>query len=347
MTRTTNASPRPRVAIIGAGAAGLACGRRLVEAQSRVTVFDKGRRPGGRIATRRTSGFAFDHGAQYVTTESNAADSVIATAVREGAVVPWDATIVSLRRGHTATVDDGRRRWVGVPGMSALPQHLSAGMDIRNARTIASVRRAGDAWRLAGESGSVEIETDIVVVAVPAPQAAPLLAESSALADRAAAATMAPCWTVLLGFETPLALPFDGAFVDDGALAWISRNGSKPGRTGGDAWVLHASPGWSRDHLEADRPAVLEHLCLAFRETIGTNTPTPTFAAAHRWRYARAERPLSTACLFDPELGIGACGDWCLGGKIEAAMQSGRALAERIIAGSGPAPMREHSYNRR
>ena len=32
-----------------------------------VTVFDKGRGPGGRLATRRADDLRFDHGAQYFT----------------------------------------------------------------------------------------------------------------------------------------------------------------------------------------------------------------------------------------------------------------------------------------
>lgn len=347
MTKTTDHSFHSRIAIIGAGIAGLACGQALAEAGAPVTLFDKGRRPGGRVATRRADGFVFDHGAQYFTIGSDATDPTVASAAREGAVAPWDATIVSLTDGHGETIEDNRRRWVGVPGMSALPRHLSAGMGLHCGHMIRSVTRAGDDWRLVAEDGSTVTRADFVVVAVPAPQAIPLLAESTGLADRTAAAMMTPCWAVMLGFETSLALPFDAAFVNDGELAWISRDRSKPGRDGGNTWVLHASPGWSQDHLEAGRREVLEHLCRTFRTAIGIKTPNPVFAAAHRWRYARVETPLDEACLFDPDLRIGACGDWCLGGKIESAMESGRALAARIIASSQSMPINEHRQNRR
>jgi renalase len=56
------------IAIIGAGIAGLACAQRLQDGGCSVTLFDKGRGAGGRMATRRvTTPFgeiAFDHGAQ-------------------------------------------------------------------------------------------------------------------------------------------------------------------------------------------------------------------------------------------------------------------------------------------
>ena len=60
-----------KIAIIGAGMAGLTCATRLSAAGHEVSVFDKGRGPGGRMASRRVEHggetFRFDHGAQYFT----------------------------------------------------------------------------------------------------------------------------------------------------------------------------------------------------------------------------------------------------------------------------------------
>jgi renalase len=323
---------RPEIAVIGAGAAGLACARRLVASGYPVVVFDKGRRPGGRVATRRVEDFAFDHGAQYFTIETADFRMEMDTACEAGAVAPWDGNIVTLSNDASETVDEHRQRWVGVPGMSDLARHLSTGLDIRCERRVANLVREGKAWRLAADDGSTLAKTDLVVVAVPAPQAATLLAGSPDLAHRAAAATVAPCWAVMLGFEEPLPLAFAGAFVGAGPLNWIARDRSKPERAGNEAWVLHAAPSWSRDYLEADRGAVVEDLRDALQVTVGLRTPRPAFAVAHRWRYARVEKPLGEGCLFDPILRIGACGDWCLGSKIEAAFTSGLAMAARIIA---------------
>jgi renalase len=53
---------------------------------------------------------------------------------------------------------------------------------------------------------------------------------------------------------------------------------------------------------------------------------------AHRWRYALVETPLGQACLWDDAARLGVCGDWCLGGRIEAAHDSGTALARAVLA---------------
>jgi hypothetical protein len=326
---------RPGIAVIGAGVAGLVCARTLSDCGYSATVFDKGRRPGGRVATRRAPGIAFDHGAQYFTAEDDGFRAWTNIARQTGVIAPWDGNIVSLSNGTVETATDNRRRWLGVPGMSAVAQYLSAGLDIRCGHGIAEVVREGAGWRLVSEDRSIVANADLVVVAVPAPQAISLLTCSHVLASRAAAPIFAPCWAVMLGFDKQLPLPFDGAFIDDSPLSWISRNRSKPGRTDREAWVLHASPTWSREHLEADHQTVSEELQRAFWLAAGHKTPQPAYGAVHRWRYGRVETPVGEACLFDPDLRIGACGDWCLGGKIEAAFASGRAMADRIVADLG------------
>jgi predicted NAD/FAD-dependent oxidoreductase len=57
----------------------------------------------------------------------------------------------------------------------------------------------------------------------------------------------------------------------------------------------------------------------------------PTFLQAHRWRHARVLEPLGPECLWDAALALGACGDWCLDGRVEAALLSGKALARQFM----------------
>lgn len=319
------------IAIVGAGMAGLACARQLAWNGVNVQVFDKGRSPGGRVATRRVGTLAFDHGAQYATFATDDTKPLIDGALAAQAVAPWSARIVSLANGEYQPVPPDRDRWVGVPSMSALAQSCAAGLSVHQEIEIAGVRRTGQRWRLITRANNVAAEADTVIVAVPAPQAVALLSECPHLAETIATAKYRPCWAVMLAHERRVPALWDGAFVSDGPLSWIARNGSKPGRSDVDAWVLHASAAWSEAHLEAEPNAVVSALRSAFRESVGSTPPRSEYATAHRWRYALCDRPLGQACLYDETLSIGACGDWCLGGKIEAALQSGLAMANRVF----------------
>ncbi len=326
------------VAIVGAGVAGLACGQRLAQAGVRVSLFDKGRAPGGRCATRRAGAFAFDHGAQYATVTDARFRRVLADGEAAGALAPWP---VRLER-HGGGERDGRERWVGVPSMSALARHLGRGVAVRSGTRIAAVEGGAGRWRLRLEDGAVCEPFDIVVVAVPAPQAGLLLAASPMLAKRAGEAVLAPCWALMLAFAAPLptdvAAAVVGEGVEQGLLAWICHDGGKPGR--GDpegappaTWVAHASAAWSQRHLEAGAEDVAPALLAAFCDALGLDVPQPLHLSLQRWRYAKVEQALGEPCLYDPAMGVGACGDWCLGPRLEAAYLSGVAMAERVLAG--------------
>ena len=127
----------------------------------------------------------------------------------------------------------------------------------------------------------------------------------------------------MLAFEQPLALPFDGALVQASALSWIARNNSKPGRGDTECWVLHGAPAWSDEHIDAAPEQVIARLSDAFHRATACHEVKPLFVAAHRWRYALPTVLLEEACLFDPTLAIGACGDWCAGPRVEGAFLSG------------------------
>lgn len=142
---------------------------------------------------------------------------------------------------------------------------------------------------------------------------------------------MSPCWAVMAAFADPLDLEMDAAFVHRSPLAWVARNAAKPGRPDGEAWVLHATPGWTRRNLERPRDEVADELIEAFAAAVGAGLPRSAYRAAHLWRFALPE-PLADPCLFDPALRLAACGDWCAGPRVEGAFLSGCAAAGRLLA---------------
>ena len=143
---------------------------------------------------------------------------------------------------------------------------------------------------------------------------------------------MEPVWAVALAFAKPLATELEGCFVQDSPIDWLARNRSKPGRrTAPDLWVLHASSAWSRQHLDLPRETVIEQLRCAFAELIGCSVPEADFSLAHRWLYARPAQAHQWGALADADLGLYACGDWCLSGRVEGAWLSGQEAARRLL----------------
>ncbi len=319
------------IAVIGAGISGLTCARALSDAGMSVTVFDKGRGPAGRTSTRRNDSHHYDHGAQFFTVSDSDFRSRVEAWQSAGVVEPWDGTFANLTAGNVESATQSKQRFVGVRAMNAIAKHCAQDLTIKTGFRVASLERRQDQWCLSSDKTEAVDGFDTVIITAPVPQAVELLEPFPGLSKQVAEAAMAPCWTVMAGFENSLPLDFDAANVTDNPLSWIARNNSKPGRPNSEAWVLQANPDWSAAHLEEDREAITESLLQAFAKSTGQTIPDPLHASAHRWRFALVETPLGEPCLFDTDLNIGACGDWCLGPRIELAYLSGAAMAERVL----------------
>lgn len=318
------------VAVVGAGIAGLATARRLHEAGQRVVVFEKARGVGGRLSTRRIEGGAFDHGAQYFSCRGGRLEARLADWLERGIAALWSGRIGRLEDGSLARWEEGER-WVGVPGMSALARDLATGVELRLGRRVQALRRDDGGWRLALEDGGESAAFRRVLLSAPAPQTLALLEGASGLAAQVAEIGMSPCFALMLAYPRALDVPFDGAFVSDSPLSWVARNASKPGRPAMECWVAHASPEWSRRHLEAPRDELLAALRRAFELALALPAAEPAHAAVHRWLFARAPRALGAPFLWRPDEGVGLCGDWLSGERVQQAYESGAALAEAVL----------------
>jgi renalase len=325
-----------RVAVVGAGVAGLACARALTERGFRVRIFEREACPGGRLASRRLDTLSFDHGVQYFTTQDARFEAVVRAWQSAGIVARWSArTIVLVGRGQGEEVKPVPR-YVGVPNMEAVAVYMTRGLDVRLAAEVARLERRSGGWVLLDPHGAALDEGgfESIVLAVPSAVAAALLGQDSHLVQRAASVTWDSCWAVMLALARPSAIDFDAAFVnDDPILGWVARESSKPARAplrgAVESWILHAHPTWSRAYLELERSDASRWVQRAFAARVGRPLMQAA-VAAHRWRLALPVNPLPEPFLYDPEQGIGLAGDWCGGPRVEGAYLSGLALAHAI-----------------
>lgn len=321
-----------KAAVIGAGIAGLQLARRLHTQGADVVVFEKARGPSGRLATRRTDDGHFDHGAQYFTARTPGFLAQVEDWRQRGVVERWDGKIVRLEKGRVEDEPNAPVRYVGTPRMSVIARDLAVGIRMELAVRISRVKRDAGSWMLQSEDGKSYQGFEIVLVAVPAPQAVPLLAATPALAQRANTIRMLPCHAMMIRFDAELPNSFDAAFVRSSAIGWVARNDSKPGREVGSHWIAHSTALWSESNLETSEEEIRSSLLAALAEAIGVSLPTARFCAVHRWLYARPDQALDGEALWDREAGIGVCGDWLRGDRVEDAYSSADHLFEVIRA---------------
>lgn len=344
------------IAVVGGGMAGVVCARTLLQAGHRVTLIEKSRGFGGRMATRRTEFGGFDHGAQYFTVRDKRFAQVLLTA--QDQVKAWSVSTVRVldELGHVlaSAPPPTEPHFVAVPGMSGLVSHWAQPLvsperhNVTGASTLTGLRVTlierdalhADQWQLRVEDADGGQQVlggfDRVVLAMPHLQTHDLLlasGHSPELRQQLKPVQVAPCWTLMVAYPNAMQpnLPHIGpqwnaARSTHHRISWLARENSKPGRERIERWTIQASPAWSTKHLEDDGERVKAKLLKGFSEITGIRA-TPAHAVVHRWRFAQTQQPLGRPFIFDAALGIGLCGDWCLGHRVEDAFVSGLELA--------------------
>lgn len=320
----------PRIAVIGAGIAGLSCASVLREAGLDVNVFDKSRGAAGRMSTRCANDWECDHGAPFFTASHDEFRAEVMRWQEAGVAGLWSPRLRTLGDHALHAAKGEVQFFVGVPRMTSPGRWLAKALDLTPLTTVKQLQRRADGWRLlSAEHGILDHRFDAVLLAMPAPQAQSLLQPvASELAALAGRAVMCSCWALMLRFPASAGMDFDAAHINEGPLRWIARNGSKPGRSGAETWVLHANAAWSAAHLAQDPNSVAQSLIEAFIELGGS---APEAWTTHRWLYADTDQSLAEGSAWHADDRLGLCGDWLNGGKVEGAWVSGRLLAQQVL----------------
>lgn len=327
-----------RVAVIGAGMAGAACAHTLAASGIQVTLFDKSRGVGGRMSTRRTvwidsSGeerpVQFDHGATDFSAHSLAFQAVVQRGLDEGWITRWPAMASCAEGAH--------EHMVPVKGMPEVCRALIGALEVQTGEPVTGLHRFRGGWKIERNGVLWPQRFDQVVLAVPPAQAAPLLRpHAKGWAEAAAQVPMQACWTLMAVTDTPPGPAFDRMQPTRGPLVSIVRNDRKPGRqpvAGHAVWVAQASAAWSASHLDDSPAAVSESLRDALRAAVNPGGAVRWYhSTVHRWLYARPmHTPLATpGCWWDAAKGLGVCGDFLVGSRVESAFLSGLGMAQAM-----------------
>ena len=340
------------LAIIGAGAAGLAAARSLKQHRPdlAITVFEKSRGLGGRVATRRRDGFVFDHGAQNLRAPTPALEQLLtselaADMLHDIGLPVWlfDAA-GTLAQGDPA--QNAEAKWIYRDGLNRLGKLLADGIDVRRELRIGHIAGAsggGAPFTLFDTNGAPLGSADMVLFTAPAPQSADILA-ASALDESVKATLLAElgraryrrCISLALAYPRRIERPFYALLNSDRAhpISWLALEHSKaPDRCPPDGSLIIAqmSAAWSVEHWDTPPDALHEQIAPLVAALLGDELGAPLWSDLQRWRYALPDATADFDTLNATSSGLFFAGDFAAGqGRVHLAIESGWRVAELI-----------------
>ncbi|MEA5425455.1 NAD(P)/FAD-dependent oxidoreductase [Arcicella lustrica] len=304
-----------KILIVGAGIAGLSAAKILAK-HHEVTVIDKGRGVGGRMATRKIGDCQADHGAQYFSVQSKDFQYFIDELLAESIVSKWQLA----QRTNI--------RYFGSKGMKMIPKKMAENINVILNEKVSKIVDN----KLLSESGR-EYIFDQLILTQPVPQIQELLKQSSILISAKDESALnlvkyEPCIAVMAVLNKMTEIQNGGIMLENQPVAWIADNFQK-GISTKPCATLHASANFSTENLEGDLNVIAQKMLESVEEFIPKSS-VETFQI-HRWRYSLASsRYPATFYQFDDKA-IFMAGDGFGIGNVEGAFLSGLNVAEFIL----------------
>jgi len=321
-----------KVAIIGAGIAGLATARTLKTAGIESVVFEKSRGLGGRVNTRTTQGYVFDTGATSVAPRGKAIEKVLLQELPQEGLIKVEKPIfvhtgLRVSRGDQSRATD---RYVYQSGLQQLATNLARDLQVLFNTEIEEVIRDGNKYIVKEEI------FDALVLTAPIPQTSQLLwsmSENRPLAN----AAYRSCLSVMLGFSQPNPDLHYHAILEPEQvhpMTWLSIESVKsPGRADADkcAMVMQMSARFSQENYQKSDAWIIDTALQFTRSLYGESFHQAEIAMVKKWKYSQPTGLGKFEAVNIPGSTLLIASDGITGGRIEEAYECGVKVANLLI----------------
>lgn len=336
------------IGIIGAGIAGLTAGRHLAKQGHDVTIIEKSRGYGGRMATRyagKDQSAKMDHGLSYFTPRSREFQEFSSELMEKDLIKPWgdDISLFDGEKFYSKNPNNpNEASFTAVEGMNTIGKYLGRWVDIKTETKaggltyIGSHRRKKRSWMI-NLTGASTFEADAVIIATPAPQAYGILQTATdeintlKLIREIDDVYYLPCYTLMAGYGNQEKPKWEGVICKNSPLSFISNEASKKSFEQECSIVAQATSGFTRHLKDKDESSVANEMLDKLATVIGGWANVPQWSQVHYWRYSRASKflnhPFMELEFEDAPLAL--IGDYFNGNSVDEAYCSGLKLAEK------------------
>lgn len=338
------------IGIIGAGIAGLTAGKLLSQAGHEVTIFEKSRGYGGRMATRyagKDDSAKLDHGVSYFKPRSNEFKQFTAELLENSVVKVWGDKLFLYNGSEIVSKNpfaSGATYFAASNGMNSIGKYLGRWSDVKTeARVgglthIGSNRRKKRSWMINMNDRST-FEADAVIIAAPAPQAYGIInttideISTLKIIREIDEINYHPQYSLMLGYGKAENPEWDGLVCKNSAIEFASNEASKRSESQECTIVLHASSYFTKKHFSTDPDIVENELINNFAQITKGWGANPEWQQLHRWRYSKPvtilDKPFMEVEADESPLAV--VGDYFQGNDLDAAYCSGLKLAQHWV----------------
>ena len=330
----------PSCLVIGGGISGLIASRVLQRQGIKVTVLDKGRGIGGRLATRRLSHpdygqGIFDYGAQFFRVTDPKFQEIVDTWIKVGLVEKWSDGFYNAE-GYFQKSDKAFYR--GIESNRSIAKYLAKNLNVFTQQRIVKSQWNSNQWIVNSQQGD-SFKGNNLLITAPVPQSLDLLDNSNFkvppdIRNNLEKVTYNRCIAVLAFLEKPSQIPEPGGLWLDGEyLTWIASNHKKGISPEAYAVTLHGNAEFSLANWEADRDMVAKKLIDVAQPWLGAKVVS---YQVHGWKFSQPNSSYGQpyAAIQEPGTLILAGDAFSPQRNVEGAVLSGLAAAEYIIQNS-------------
>lgn len=317
---------KKKIAVIGAGMAGLTATQILSQTGFSVDVFDKGRAVGGRMSSRRTEWGYLDHGCQYFTIKDPLFKEFLQK--YDSLIRVWEGRFFSWANGNFHRITEEKSRYLPTERMNNLCRQMASEANVFLNTRIVDLTKQDDLWILTDEESNCYGGYDWVIITAPPVQTRDLIKNHSYLEQEVASIAMYPCYTLMLVMSEQQDFGFEGVQLEHPILGWIAVNSSKPEREKQLSLVIQSNFDWAQNNLECDYTSITQILKKETKEILSKDLQGILYESLHLWRYALPRDANTQGYYLDEEKKLGICGDWCLSGKVESAFLSAYNISQ-------------------
>ena len=321
------------VAVIGAGITGITLAN-LLQKKLNLTVFEKSRGVGGRMATRRAEPYQFNHGAQYFKIENNEFKDFLQPLILNKIIKPLEANQIEILNKEVIkrTKIYNKQYFTAESKMNSVVKYLiNNNFSIKLLCKIEKIIKENDKWFLI-DSGQVSFGPyDWLIITIPPNQAKEILYSNFKFLDILKKIKMRSCYSLMLGFDKFEEFDFDTASFLEEDVQWLSIRKIILEHKEYYNLLINSSYNFAEQNINGSKYKISDHLIKQVSDILKCKLNNYEHKALHFWKYAMTEKNNNLGSLLDEDFKIIVCGDWCMNGKVEGGFLSAKDAVNKLL----------------